>query len=107
MVADIDPATNRVIVGDGEDLFAQEFTIECCNWLDGEPSEPFEANVKIRYAHPGVEAVVTPMGNGVARVRLKVPQRAVTPGQAAVCYAGDRMLGGGWIARKPANSPQM
>ena len=97
-VIDIDPSTNRVIVGDGEDLFAQEFTVKNCNWLDGEPSDAFEANVKIRYAHLGVDATVTPLGNGSARVRLAIPQRAVTPGQAAVCYEGDRVLGGGWIA---------
>ena len=99
-VVDIDPESHRVIVGGPEDLFAQEFTIARCNWLDGEPAAPFEATVKIRYAHPGVEATVTPMGNGGARVRLHVAQRAVTPGQAAVCYAADRVLGGGWIARE-------
>ena len=98
-VVDIDPSTNRVIVGGPDDLFTQEFTIERCNWLDGEPSQALEANVKIRYAHPGVDATVTPLGSGAARVRLHVAQRAVTPGQAAVCYLGDRVLGGGWIAR--------
>ena len=103
-VIDIDPENHRVIVGGPEDLFAEEFTIDDCNWLDGEPGAPFEANVKIRYAHPGVQATVTPLGNGRARVRLHAPQRAVTPGQAAVCYAGDRVLGGGWIARTQTSS---
>ena len=98
-VVDIDPATNRVVVGDVEDLSVSEFTIDHCNWLDGEPTEPFEANVKIRYAHPGADATVSPTGDGAARVRLHIPQRAVTPGQAAVCYAGDKVIGGGWIAR--------
>ena len=98
-VVDIDPSTNRVIVGGPDDLFTQEFTIERCNWLDGEPSQALEANVKIRYAHPGVDATVTPLGSGAARIRLHVAQRAVTPGQAAVCYLGDRVFGGGWIAR--------
>jgi len=98
-VIDIDPSTNRVIVGEAEDLFSEEFTMNRCNWLDGEPAAPFEANVKIRSAHPGVDATITPLGGGSARVRLHVAQRAVTPGQAAVCYEGDRVLCGGWIAR--------
>jgi len=99
-VIDIDPNTHRVIVGSSEDLYLQEFTIERCNWLASAPSGPFEANVKIRSAHPGTDATITPLGEGCARVWLQVPQRAVTPGQAAVCYAGDRVLGGGWIARE-------
>jgi len=101
-VIDIDPATHRVIVGEAEDLVTESFHIDHCNWLDGEPQEPFEVNVKIRYAHPGADATVYPMGNGEARVRLHEPQRAVTPGQAAVCYVGDRAAGGGWITRQQA-----
>ena len=98
-VIDIDPETRRVIVGGAEDLVLADFRIADCNWLDGEPAAAFEARVKIRYGHPGVQATVTPLENGVAHVRLHTPQRAVTPGQAAVCYDGDRVLGGGWIAR--------
>lgn len=108
-VIDIDPATHSVIVGDAEDLVTEEFIINHCNWLDGDLTEsdaPFEVNVKIRYAHPGADATVTPLGNGEARVRLHIPQRAVTPGQAAVCYdSTDRVLGGGWITRQQAVSP--
>lgn len=100
-VVDIDPATNRVIVGGAADLITQEFTMERCNWLDGNPTEPFEVVVKIRSAHPGVEATVVPLEAGVARVRLATPQRAVTPGQAAVCYRGTQVLGGGWISHRP------
>ena len=104
-VIDIDPATNRVVVGDTADLLTSEFVIDHCNWLDGEPdneSEPCEVNVKIRYAHRGADATVYPTGNSEARVCLHQPQRAVTPGQAAVCYTGDKVLGGGWIVRTPA-----
>jgi tRNA-specific 2-thiouridylase len=61
--------------------------------------EPFDVTVKIRYAHPGAPATVFPQPDGTARVRLHVPQKAVTPGQAAVCYDGDVVLGGGWICR--------
>jgi len=103
-VIDIDPATSSVIVGDAEDLVTGEFTIDHCTW-HRDASEPFDATVKIRYAHPGVIATVFPGENGEARVRLRVPQRAVTPGQAAVCYHGDEVLGGGWITRQSAIAP--
>jgi tRNA-specific 2-thiouridylase len=59
----------------------------------------FTATVKIRYNHPGTLANVTPLEHGRARIRLHEPQRAVTPGQAAVIYDGDIVLGGGWICR--------
>ena len=63
--------------------------------------------MKIRYAHPGATATVYPGENGEARVRLHMPQRAVTPGQAAVCYRGDEVLGGGWIVRQQAAVPAL
>jgi tRNA-specific 2-thiouridylase len=100
-VIDIDPLTHRVTVGDAEDLMVEEFDIDHCLWHD-ESTEPFEVNVKIRYAHAGADATVYPKENGEARVRLHTAQRAVTPGQAAVCYRGDEVLGGGWIARQTA-----
>jgi tRNA-specific 2-thiouridylase len=56
-----------------------------------------EATVKIRYNHPGTAAIVTPLAGGQAKVKLREPQRAVTPGQAAVFYQDDLVLGGGWI----------
>ena len=98
-VIDIDPATSSVIVGDAEDLITEEFTMDHCTW-HSDASAPFEVTVKIRYAHPGAAATVFPGENGEARVRLHVPARAVTPGQAAVCYRGDEVLGGGWITRQ-------
>ena len=108
-VIDIDPETSRVIVGEAEDLITGEFEIDHALWhpsaTGGEASEPFEATVKIRYAHPGATATIYPGENGTARVRLHVPQRAVTPGQAAVCYRGDEVLGGGWIVRQRAAVP--
>ena len=105
-VIDIDPSTNRVTVGGAEDLLTEEFTIDHCLWHEA-PTEPFEVTVKIRYAHPGAEATVFPGENGEARVRLRTPQRAVTPGQAAVCYRGDEVLGGGWILRQKAVVPEV
>ena len=82
-VVDIDPATSRVLVGDEDDLVRSEFEVDRVNWLDEEPTSFTHVSVKIRYAHPGTEAVLESLPGGRARVRLEVPQRAVTPGQAA------------------------
>jgi tRNA-specific 2-thiouridylase len=100
-VVDLDPATNRVIVGSAEDLVSEEFEIDRVNWVSrGEREEASEVTVKIRYSHPGTRATLTPLGRGRARLRLHEPQKAVTPGQAAVFYEGDMVLGGGWICRQ-------
>jgi tRNA-specific 2-thiouridylase len=98
-VVDIDPATNSVIVGGDEDLMTEEFEVSRVNWLADGFTGPVEATVKIRYAHPGARATLSPLDGDRALVRLHEPQRAVTPGQAAVFYDGDRVLGGGWIVR--------
>ena len=99
-VVDLDAETNRVIVGDVEDLVCDEFEIDRTNWIAGElPDEDVDATVKIRYSHPGTPATVTSLENHRARIRLHEPQRAITPGQAAVIYDGDVAIGGGWICR--------
>jgi len=101
-VVDLDPASNRVIVGDADDLVCEEFEIDRVNWHPAATvagAGSCEAVVKIRYNHPGTVATVTPLENNRARIRLREPQRAVTPGQAAVIYDGDIVLGGGWICR--------
>jgi tRNA-specific 2-thiouridylase len=109
-VVDLDPATNRVIVGDAEDLILDEFEIDRANWhpvaLIGDRSSSFEATVKIRYNHPGTRATVTPLKDDGARIYFPEPQRAVTPGQAAVIYDGDVVLGGGWICRNSLYHPE-
>jgi tRNA-uridine 2-sulfurtransferase len=101
-VVDLDPATNRVIVGDADHLACEEFEIDRINWhlvAADAGRGSVEATVKIRYNHRGTSATVTPLENGRARVRLHEAQRAVTPGQAAVIYDRDVVLGGGWICR--------
>ena len=102
-VVDLDPETNRVIVGDADDLICDEFEIDRVTWhpvaAGTDRSRPFDATVKIRYNHPGALASVTPLEPNRARIRLQEPQRAVTPGQAAVFYDRDVVLGGGWICR--------
>src|SRR6266700_4241397 len=100
-VVDLDPETNRVIIGDAENLVCDEFEIDRTNWIARDlPSEDVDLTVKIRYSHPGTPASVTPLENNRARICLHEPQRAVTPGQAAVIYDGDVVLGGGWICRR-------
>jgi tRNA-uridine 2-sulfurtransferase len=104
-VVDIDPHTSRVIVGGEEDLIREQFEVDRANWLVPFEEIPGEVTVKIRYAHPGTPARLELLDAHRTRVRLQVPQRSVTPGQAAVFYDDDRVVGGGWIVRKPALAP--
>ena len=102
-VVDIDPATNRVFVGDAEDLLVEEFEIDRINWSSHEATdEPLAVTVKIRYSHPGTAATLIPLDGDRALIRLDEPQKAVTPGQAAVCYEDDVVVAGGWICRHAA-----
>jgi len=98
-VVGLDPATNRVMVADDSALLSDTFIADRCNWIAfEEPASGFEALVKIRYNHPGTKATVTPLSGTKVRVQLHEPQRAVTPGQAAVFYDGEIVVGGGWIS---------
>jgi len=63
------------------------------------PPERLDVTAKLRYVHPGTPAMVTPLGGGRANVKLGIAQRAITPGQAAVFYQDDLVLGGGWITK--------
>jgi tRNA-uridine 2-sulfurtransferase len=99
-VIELDAANNRVIVGDESALDRDEFKVERCNWIPYEtPAASLEVTAKIRYNHPGTPATITPQVNGNASVKLHVPQRAITPGQACVFYQDDLVVGGGWITR--------
>ncbi len=100
-VIELDAAANRVVVGDESALGRDEFVVERCNWIPfAQPPSTLEVTARIRYNHPGTPATVTVLSPERARVKLHVPQRAVTPGQAAVFYEGDLVLGGGWIGLK-------
>jgi len=97
-VIDLDVEHNRVVVGDDSALDRDEFTVDRCNWIPFDHlARPVEVTAKIRYNHPGAAATVTPLGPGGATVKLHEPQRAITPGQAAVFYQDDLVIGGGWI----------
>jgi tRNA-specific 2-thiouridylase len=94
----IDRKQHRVVVGDDSALRTTTFEIEDVNWVSCEkPQAPLRANVKIRHKHEPAPATVEPLDGTRARVTFGTPQRAITPGQAAVFYDGDRVLGGGWI----------
>jgi tRNA-uridine 2-sulfurtransferase len=97
-VLSIDRENNRVVVGDDESLRTTTCEVENVNWIAlANPSEPVRASVKIRHKHIPAEATVQPLDATRARVVFDTPQRAITSGQGAVFYDGDRVLGGGWI----------
>jgi len=94
-----DPATRRVTVGRNDQLLRSRLIAKEVNWISaaGLPS-PARAQVKIRNRHVAAAATLCPDSDlSRVEVRFDEPQRAVTPGQAAVFYDGDLVLGGGWI----------
>jgi tRNA-uridine 2-sulfurtransferase len=96
----IDPEKNRVIVGEDDALRATSFEIENVNWVSiVEPSAPLRAQVKIRHKHEPAAATIEALPGLRALITFDAPQRAITPGQAAVAYDGDVVLCGGWIGK--------
>jgi tRNA-specific 2-thiouridylase len=113
-VTRIDAEAALIVVGEEEDLLAREASVEVVSWMRGEPpAQRFAADVKARYRGPAVPAEVEATGPGEARVLFARPARALTPGQAAVFYDGDRVIGGGIIAEvggrdeAPASAPDI
>ncbi len=100
-VCAIHPSDNTVVLGSEENLMSCEAYVEDINWISGRaPQRPFECCVKIRYRQKEQPAAVVPEeGTGRVLVKFSSPQRAVTPGQSAVFYDGDTVLGGGTICR--------
>lgn len=93
----IEPETNRVVVGPADESARSSFGLLQPHWVDGPPSAERPVMVRIRHRHPGAAGRVEVSPHGLVSIRLDTPARAVTPGQAAVVYEGDQMLGGGWI----------
>lgn len=93
----IDPLNNAVIVGPKEALARNVIHIEHCNWLENVPENGLAVNLKFRSVMKPVGGKVIGGANGAAEIHLNDAQYGISPGQAAVCYTGDRVLGGGWI----------
>jgi tRNA-specific 2-thiouridylase len=99
-VISLDPAKNRVVVGEDRDLFRSRFNVHGVNWIRPmTPGDIVDAHVKIRHNHPGAPARVEALTDSDAFVEFIEPQRAITPGQAAVFYDEDEVVGGGWISK--------
>ena len=97
-VVGIDAAHNTVTLGDEELLFRNEATVTDFNWISGEaPSEPIHCKAKTRYRQTEQPATASVCGDGTVKLVFDAPVRAVTPGQAAVLYDGNTVLGGGTI----------
>jgi tRNA-specific 2-thiouridylase len=100
-VLKIDAIQNALVVGPATGLEQSNFTVGKMHYLSGEtPTAPFEASVRVRYKAPEVTALITPIEGNRVNVTLSRPQRAITPGQAAVFYGGtdgDEVLCGGII----------
>lgn len=91
------PETQRVVMGPAERLALDELAARDVTWTHTTPAEPFEAEVRIRSRHRAAAALVTPTPDGF-HARFSTPQQAIAPGQAAVVYRGDHVIGGGFIA---------
>jgi len=100
-VIGLDAVNNRVIVGDRAATFAAECTVQRVNWVSiANPDAPIHAEVQIRYRAKATPATVMPLDNNRVRIVFDEPQSSITPGQAAVWYNGEVLLGGGVIERQ-------
>jgi tRNA-specific 2-thiouridylase len=98
-VVALDRVKNQLIVGEDRELRRSVCTVRNVNWIPyAAPDGPVEAAVRIRNRHEPALAEIMPLDATNARVTFREPQRAITPGQAAVFYSGEQVLGGGWIA---------
>jgi tRNA-specific 2-thiouridylase len=93
----LDTDNNRLIVGSKKDLYRHECKIYQINWIPYKPKKSVRVMTKIRYRHDPADSEIFPTSEDTATIRFSHPQPAVTPGQAAVCYHGDRVIAGGWI----------
>ena len=97
-VLQIDPATHRVTVGADEELATQTLRARNLNWISIPAlTAPMRVRIKIRHRHEPAWATLEPAGSDEVVATFDEPQRAVTPGQSAVFYDGDEVVGGGWI----------
>jgi tRNA-uridine 2-sulfurtransferase len=99
-VVALDAIKNQVVVGSRDETHSNECTIERVNWVSIEPpSAPIRAEVQVRYRSPAVPVSILPLDGNRVKLVFDEPQFGITPGQAAVWYDGDLLLGGGIIER--------
>jgi tRNA-specific 2-thiouridylase len=98
-VTGVDLQRNALVVGSRHEASCMMFEVERLNWMCPPPETVLHTTVQIRHRHQPVPAAVHPITPDQAQVVLQEPQFAVTPGQAAVFYDGETVLGGGWICR--------
>jgi tRNA-specific 2-thiouridylase len=97
-VVKIDVPRNQLVVGGRDELYRQSFTASGVNWIAIDaPDAPIRAKVRIRYRAPEAGATITPTDSSEVQIEFDEPQPAITPGQAAVFYDQDAVVGGGWI----------
>lgn len=97
-VCDIDVESNKVVLGDNEDLFAKEITVSNVNWIKEPMKEgSFRAKARLRYCHKEQPATIEVLSENSVRIIYDEPQRAATKGQSAVVYDGDYVVLGGII----------
>ncbi len=103
-VLSIDPDSDRVTVGQDTDLYTRDLVADCLNWIaihDLLEGEEIRVEIKIRHRHEPAPATLRRLDSQHIIGLFDEPQRAVTPGQAAVFYQGDDVVGGGWITSRP------
>ena len=95
----VHPDTHTVVLGTEEGLYQTDCTVADLSVLDDtiRQARPVDTYVKLRYATPAAAAILTPQSDGTVRIHFSAPQRALSPGQSAVFYDGDRVMGGGII----------
>lgn len=98
-VKEIRAHANEIVVARKENLYSREVMAQQVRWISGAPAGEREVTAQIRYRHRPAPGVLKILGPERIAFRFHEPQWAVTPGQALVCYDGDRVLGGGWICR--------
>ncbi|MBC8199881.1 MAG: tRNA 2-thiouridine(34) synthase MnmA [Desulfobacterales bacterium] len=96
-VVRIDRKQNRLVVGFKDSLITSECRVAGINWIDKEPTSSVKVYTRLRYRHKPALSTLFPDSGNKAIVRFESPQSAITPGQGAVFYNGNKVLGGGWI----------
>lgn len=96
-VVSIDAVGKRVVVGEKQHLYRDELIVSGCHWNIPAPTDVLTAGCRIRYRHQEQPATIIPVEQQRVQVRFEQQQSGVSPGQAAVFYRGDQVLGGGWI----------